>query len=105
MSESASLLREALDRSGTTARRLAELAGVHEGRISDYLHARHVPGGDQLLRLVRALGFDLRLAPDLSRNGIVLAELLDLADALAVGSSGPPPAPLPRFRDLIRDHG
>jgi transcriptional regulator with XRE-family HTH domain len=105
MTESASLLREALDRSATSARRLAELTGVHEGRISDYLRGRHVPRGDQLLRLVRALGFDLRLTPDLSRNGIVLAELLDLADALAVGAVERPPAPLPRFQDLIRDHG
>ena len=86
-----------------TARQLATSSGVSEGRISDYLNGRHIPGAAQLARLLSATGFRMELAPDGDRHGILLAELLDLVDAIEVGA--PPwrerPMP-PPFRELVR---
>ena len=105
----ASLLRAALRRSGLSARELSARTGVSEGRISDYLHGRHDPGVRRLLVLLEAAGHTLAVVPAakaFDRNGLVLPELLDLAEALAVGarSGSPRPAP-PRFRDLVATGG
>ncbi|MGH9056030.1 MAG: helix-turn-helix domain-containing protein [Acidimicrobiales bacterium] len=95
------LLKEALRRSGMTARELSVRTGVAEGRISDYLKGRHDPGLTRALHLVESTGFTFALVPDRDRNGIVLAELLDLADALAVGTPRTRRGSPPRFADLL----
>lgn len=101
----ATLLREALSRSGLSARELARRTGVTEGRISDYLSGRHDPGANRFIQLVRAADFGLRLEPNRDRNGVVLAELLDLGDALAVGGEAPKPERLSSFSELLGEHG
>ncbi len=102
-------------RSGLSARQLAVRAGVSEGRISDYLHGRHDPGVRRLLALLAAADHTLAVMPvadaldrtnAFDRNGLVLPELLDLADALAVGAPSIPPRPAPpRFGDLVAPGG
>lgn len=102
-SEVVLILRSALQRSGLTARQVAQRTGIAEGRVSDYLHARHTPGAAQLLLLLRATHHAVELVPDRSENGFVLAELLDLADAYAVDAERPLPAgEPPLFSDLLR---
>ncbi|MHB8438361.1 MAG: helix-turn-helix domain-containing protein [Acidimicrobiales bacterium] len=98
------LLYRALQRSGMNARQLAKATGISEGRISDYLSGRHIPGGAQLLRLLSATGYRLELVPDSDGNGIILAELLDLVDAIEVGAPSWRERPLPPpFAELLRD--
>jgi transcriptional regulator with XRE-family HTH domain len=80
------ILDEALRRSGLTARELSRRTGIAEGRISDYRSGRHEPGAARLIQLVEATGLGVQLRPVLDRNGLVLGELFDLADSLAVGS-------------------
>lgn len=119
------LLREAFTRSGLTQLRLAELSGVPQGRISDYLRGKHELGLAQLDKLLAALGFraEIALSPVKHRRvaGMwigdpgeqnprvlgpvarrqVIAELLALSDAMA---SATPPTPRPEptpFRELV----
>ncbi len=103
------MIREALRNSGMTARRLSEVAGVSEGRISDYLSGRHDPGTARLARLLEGTGHALAVVPmdrSFDRNGIVLAELLDLGDALAIGARPTGERePLARFADLVAARG
>lgn len=101
----ASLFREALARSGLTARELSRRTGVTEGRISDYLSGRHEPGANRFIQLLRAAGYRIHLEASRDRNGLALAELLDLGDALAVGGETPKPERLPSFSDLLSAHG
>ncbi len=108
MGSAAALLREALKRSGMTARALALRTGVGEGRMSDYLSGRHVPGSDRLLAMVAATGQRLCLeaVPNFDRNGLVLPELLDLADAVAVDRGRPRREDrLPLFGELVAGRG
>ncbi len=100
------LLRNALQHSGLSAREVARRSGISEGRLSDYVHGRHVPGSAQLLRILSATGFRVGLTPDLDHNGVLLAELLDLADAVMVDTDRPvDTTELPRFRDLVSSGG
>lgn len=116
------LLGAALRRSGLTARETARRAGIGEGRLSDYLSGRHDPGASRMLRLLRATGHDIELvaipgqvyddrlaATRTERNGLLLAELFDLGDALTVSPrpgvrrrARPDP---PLFRDLVVRRG
>jgi transcriptional regulator with XRE-family HTH domain len=89
-----------------TARQLAVRTGIGEGRISDYLSGRHTPGSAQLLRMLAATGHGLRVVRNLDANGLVLPELLDLADAVAVDTGRPGRDDrLPLFRELIAPRG
>jgi transcriptional regulator with XRE-family HTH domain len=102
----AALLREALRQADMTARQLAGRTGITEGRISDYLSGRHTPGSAQLLRMLAATGHGLAVCRDLDANGLVLPELLDLADAVAMDPGRPGRADqLPLFRELIAPRG
>lgn len=119
------LLREAFTRSGLTQLRLAELSGVPQGRISDYLRGRHQLGLAQLDKLLAALGFraELALLPlkhrrvagmwigdpseqnprvlDPAARRQVIAELLALSDAMTAARP-PTPRPEPKpFRELV----
>lgn len=96
-----SILREALSHSGMTARELSRRTGVTEGRISNYLSGKHEPGADRLIDLVAATGHEVSLRRDLDRNGLVLGELMDLADALCVDGETRRADRLPTFKELI----
>jgi transcriptional regulator with XRE-family HTH domain len=121
----AGILRQALRRSGLTARELARRTSVSEARISDYVHGRHDPRAGRLLDLVEATGHRLLMAPKVGSggdgvggdgagapgtrvfelNGMRLAELLDLGEALTVGRKpGRFTAPR-RFVDLVTSSG
>ncbi len=97
------LMKLALRRSGMTARELAVKTSISEGRISDYLNGRHDPGSRQLLRILAATGHRLEIVPSLEANGLLLAQLLDLGDALSVGSreTRTKEEDLPLWRDLV----
>lgn len=99
------LLRRALARSGLTARQLAIETGISEGRISDYLSGRHDPRASRLAELLEAAGHQLSAVPRLDRNGILLAELLELGDALSVGQERRPRPLPPLFKELVRPDG
>ena len=102
----AALLRQALNEAGMTARQLSTRTGISEGRISDYLSGRHVPGSAQLLRMLRATGHTIGLVRDLSANGLILPELLDLADSVAADDSRPAREKrLPLIKELIGGGG
>lgn len=104
--ETVDLLRRAMARSGTTSRRLAARTGVSEGRISDYLSGRHTPGAARLARLVAATGHRLEVVRDLDANGLVLPELLALADAVALDPARPTrDEEPPIFRQLLAGRG
>ncbi len=99
------LLRLALQRSNMTARQLAQKTGVSEGRISNYLHGKHDPTVGQFAKLCNALGVSLSLTGVVEandHNGITLAQLLDLSDAILVGTIRRSPRDLPgTFHELI----
>lgn len=82
--ESARLLLEARKRSGLTQAALARKAGIPASVLNAYERGTRQPGGDALISILRAAGFDARLAPriDLERNARILAEVLDLAERL-----------------------
>ena len=119
------LLRDAFERSGLTQLRLAELSGVSQSRISDYLRGKHELGLPQLDKLLTALGYraELTLSEldgrwvagmwigdpgandppvwDAAERRQVIADLLALSDAMT--ATLPPvrrPEPTP-FRDLV----
>jgi transcriptional regulator with XRE-family HTH domain len=103
--EPAGILDEALRLEGLSARDLSRLTGIAESRISDYRNGRHDPGAARLMELLEAAGLEIRLAPNLDRNGLILGELLDLADALAAGTSVAREARIPSFAELTQRHG
>ena len=81
-----------------TARQLAQKTGIAEGRISNYIHGKHDPTVEQFVKLCNAIGLALSLTPIAQANddnGIILAQLLELSDAILVGA-------IPRSpRDLL----
>ena len=99
------LLDDALRCSGLSARDLAGRTGVAEGRISDYRAGRHDPGASRLLELLKAAGMEVRLGANFDRNGLILGELFDLADALAAGGFATRDERIPSFSELTRGHG
>lgn len=84
---SASLIDEIRDRSGLSQAKLARRAGIPRSVLNVYLRGRREPGGDALLRIAAAAGFDLQLVPrsppvDPERAGEILVQVLELAEAL-----------------------
>ncbi len=88
-----------------TARQLAQKTGITEGRISNYAHGKHDPTVEQFVKLCNAMGFSFTLTPieqANDQNGITLAQLLELSDAILVGAPPRNPRDLPgTFRELI----
>jgi transcriptional regulator with XRE-family HTH domain len=82
----AALIAEARRRSGLRQAELARRAGLPRSVLNVYEHGRRQPGADTLAHILEAAGFELRLAPsppvDAERAGRLLAQVLDLAEAL-----------------------
>jgi len=88
------MLRTARVAAGLTQRRLAELGGTSQPKVSDYEAGRVVPSAAVLFRMVRACGQDIELSvrqADLSRREVaydielhrlVVTELVRAPDAV-----------------------
>ena len=81
------LIREMRRRTGLTQAGLARRARMPRSVVNAYEHGKREPGVDALARLAAAAGFELRLRPavrrlDPERAGRLLAQVLDLAEAL-----------------------
>jgi transcriptional regulator with XRE-family HTH domain len=87
------LIRDMRMRSGLRQAELARRAGLPRSVVSAYEHGRRQPGVDALARLAAAAGLELKLgaaAPvDPVRAGRILAQVLDLAEALPARRRGP----------------
>jgi transcriptional regulator with XRE-family HTH domain len=84
-SDSASVfLRRARRRSGLTQQALARKVGIPQSVLSAYERGRRQPSVTAAVRILEAAGFRLALKPrvDEVRAGVLLRQLLDLADAL-----------------------
>jgi uncharacterized protein len=76
-----------LKRSGLSQAELARRAGLPRSVINVYVRGRREPSAGALVRLASAAGLNLVLQPrtppvDAKRAGLVLEEVLDLAEAL-----------------------
>lgn len=83
----ADLIGQIRRRAGLSQAELARRAGMARSVVNAYEHGRRQPGADALARLAGAAGLELRLAPavrrlDDERAGRLLAQVLDLAEAL-----------------------
>ena len=83
----ADLIAQSRRRSGLSQAELARRAGMARSVVNSYEHGRRQPGVDALARIAAAAGLELRVAPavrrlDDERSGHVLAQVLDLAEAL-----------------------
>jgi uncharacterized protein len=83
----ADLIAQSRRRSGLSQAALARRAGMARSVVNSYEHGRRQPGVDALARIAAAAGLELRVAPavrrlDDERAGRVLAQVLDLAEAL-----------------------
>jgi uncharacterized protein len=83
----ADLIAQSRRRSGLSQAELARRAGMARSVVNSYEHGRRQPGVDALARLAAAAGLELRVALavrrlDDERSGRVLAQVLDLAEAL-----------------------
>jgi DNA-binding phage protein len=83
----AALIQEVQRRSGLSQAELARRAGLPRSVLNAYLWGQREPGVDALLRVVSAGGFKLHLEDrrprvDPERAGKILAQVLDLAEAL-----------------------
>jgi transcriptional regulator with XRE-family HTH domain len=94
------LLADARGRSGLRQAELARRAGLPRSVLNVYERGRREPGGDVLINILEAAGFELRLAsaPPVNpeRAGRILGQVLDLAEALPGkrrGRLGYPPFP------------
>ena len=96
----ADLLNEGLRLRGMSPSELSRRSGVAESRISDYRSGRHDPAAGRLIELLEAAGLSLSLRANFDRNGLILGELLDLGDALAIGTVASRPARIPSFAEL-----
>jgi transcriptional regulator with XRE-family HTH domain len=81
------LIGEIRRRSGLRQAEIARRAGLPRSVISAYEHGRRQPGVDALARIAAAAGLELRIGPaapivDEARAGRILAQVLDLAEAL-----------------------
>jgi transcriptional regulator with XRE-family HTH domain len=88
------LIGEIRRRSGLRPAELARRAGLPRSVVSVYEHGRRQPGVDALARLASAGGLQLRLGPspppvDPQRAARILAQVLDLAEALPSRRRGP----------------
>jgi transcriptional regulator with XRE-family HTH domain len=87
------LIGEIRRRSGLRPAALARKAGMPRSVVSAYEHGRRQPGVDALARLAEAGGLRLRLGPppppvDPQRSAHILAQVLDLAEALPTRRRG-----------------
>jgi transcriptional regulator with XRE-family HTH domain len=83
----AELIRQSRQRSGLTQAELARRAGMARSVVNMYEHGRRQPSVDALARILAAAGVELRAGPvvrrlDDERSGRLLAQVLDLAEAL-----------------------
>lgn len=87
------LLRDARRSAGLTQAELARLSGTSQATLSAYEHGRKVPSASTLGRVLGAAGHRLTTTPAtrrvvfpspdlLAERGRILAEVLDLAEAL-----------------------
>jgi transcriptional regulator with XRE-family HTH domain len=81
------LIGEIRRESGLRQAELARRAGLPRSVVSAYEHGRRQPGVDALARIAAAAGLELRIGPssapvDPVRAGRILAQVLDLAEAL-----------------------
>lgn len=79
-----SLLRRARRASGSTQEALARRAGISQSVLSAYERGRRQPSVAAAARILEAAGFAFELRARLhpARAGVLLPQLLDLADAL-----------------------
>lgn len=84
MSSAQRLLLDARRAAGLSQAALARKAGIPRSVLNAYERGNRQPGADAFASILRAAGFELRLAPriDYERNARVLAEVLDLAERL-----------------------
>jgi|HubBroStandDraft_6_1064221.scaffolds.fasta_scaffold163029_5 transcriptional regulator with XRE-family HTH domain len=87
------LIREIRRESGLRQAELARRAALPRSVVSAYEHGRRQPGVDALVRLAAAAGLELRIGPptgpvDPARAGRILAQVLDLAEALPARRRG-----------------
>lgn len=81
------LIREIRRASGLRQAELARRAGLPRSVVNAYEHGRRQPSVDALARIAAAAGLELRIGPssapvDPVRAGRILAQVLDLAEAL-----------------------
>ncbi len=84
MTTAAGLLVEARREARLTQAQLARRAGIPRSVLNAYEHGRRQPGADALAAILAAAGYELRIAKriDPYRNARILAQVLDLAEAL-----------------------
>jgi transcriptional regulator with XRE-family HTH domain len=88
------LIREIRRESGLRQAELARRAGLSRSVVSAYEHGHRQPGVDALAGLAAAAGLELRVGPSSApvsplRAGRILAQVLDLAEALPGRRRGP----------------
>jgi transcriptional regulator with XRE-family HTH domain len=81
------LIRQSRRRAGLSQAELARRAGMARSVMNAYEHGRRQPSVEALARILAAAGLELWAAPavrrlDDERAGRVLAQVLDLAEAL-----------------------
>lgn len=81
---SVELILEARRRAGLSQAELARRAGLPRSVLNTYERGNREPGGDMLIRILAAAGFDVRLEPhiDVARNARILEQVLALAEGL-----------------------
>lgn len=87
MGTAADLLRTTRIRAGLSQAELARRAGLPRSVLCAYERGSREPGADMLIRVLDAAGFDTRAVPavrvpDQQQAARVLADVLDLAEAL-----------------------
>jgi transcriptional regulator with XRE-family HTH domain len=108
VSPAVSLVEEIRDRSGLSQAELSRRAGLPRSVVNAYLRGGREPGADTLARLAAAGGFALSLEPrrppvDAERNGQILVQVLELAEALPYRLR--PELGYPRLRDRLAPKG
>lgn len=88
------LIREIRRESGFRQAELARRAGLPRSVVSAYERGHRQPGVDALARIAAAAGLELQIAPssapvDPVRAARILAQVLDLAEALPSRRRGP----------------
>jgi transcriptional regulator with XRE-family HTH domain len=83
----ANLIARIRHRAGLSQAELARRAGMARSVVNAYEHGRRQPGADALARLAAAADLELSVVPamrhlDDKRAGRLLAQVLDLAEAL-----------------------
>jgi transcriptional regulator with XRE-family HTH domain len=80
----ASLIEEALSRSGLTSSELARGAGIRPAILAGYISRTRQPRAATLVRILAAAGFRADLQPliDHERNARILHDVLELAERL-----------------------